>query len=101
MPWLYSVKTVPEKGWQSVPLRGSATARFSPSTASYTSTLIQNNVSRPKASIVLPATAWHTAIVIFANGLGDTVHGWGTVVENWRQRQNLHHLKFTLSHTLT
>ena len=54
-----------------------------------------------KASLVVPAAARHTATVIFAHGLGDTGHGWGPVVENWRRRQRLDHVKFILPHALT
>src|SRR5690606_7916613 len=51
-----------------------------------------------KASLVVPAAAKHTATVIFAHGLGDTGHGWQPVVENWRRRQRLDHVKFILPH---
>lgn len=54
-----------------------------------------------KASLVVPAATRHTATVIFAHGLGDTGHGWGPVVENWRRRQRLDHVKFILPHALT
>lgn len=51
-----------------------------------------------KASLVVPAAARHTATVIFSHGLGDTGHGWAPVVENWRRRQRLDHVKFILPH---
>ncbi|SPO00153.1 related to lysophospholipase [Cephalotrichum gorgonifer] len=51
-----------------------------------------------KASLVVPAAARHTATVIFAHGLGDTGHGWRPIVENWRRRQRLDHVKFVLPH---
>lgn len=54
-----------------------------------------------KASLIVPAAARHTATVIFAHGLGDTGHGWAPVVENWRLRQRLDHVKFILPHALT
>ena len=54
-----------------------------------------------KASLIVPAATRHTATVIFAHGLGDTGHGWGPVVENWRRRQRLDHVKFILPHALT
>lgn len=50
------------------------------------------------APLVLPATARHTATVIFAHGLGDSGHGWVAAVENWRRRQRLEEVKFVLPH---
>ncbi|RKU40548.1 hypothetical protein DL546_002638 [Coniochaeta pulveracea] len=51
-----------------------------------------------KAPLVFPATAQHTATVIFVHGLGDTGHGWASAVENWRRRQKLDEVKFVLPH---
>jgi lysophospholipase-1 len=51
-----------------------------------------------RACLVVPATAKHTATVIFAHGLGDTGYGWKGSVENWRLRQRLDHVKFILPH---
>ncbi|KAK3336840.1 Phospholipase/carboxylesterase/thioesterase [Cercophora scortea] len=48
------------------------------------------------APMVFPATARHTATVIFIHGLGDTGHGWSSAVENWRRRQRLDEVKFVL-----
>lgn len=48
--------------------------------------------------LLFPATARHTATVIFVHGLGDTGHGWGSAVENWRRRQRLDEVKFILPH---
>ncbi|KAL2020997.1 hypothetical protein VTK56DRAFT_7771 [Thermocarpiscus australiensis] len=48
--------------------------------------------------LLFPATARHTATVIFAHGLGDTGHGWAMAVENWRRRQRLDEVKFILPH---
>lgn len=48
--------------------------------------------------ILFPATARHTATVIFVHGLGDTGHGWAGAVENWRRRQRLDEVKFILPH---
>ncbi|EFX02214.1 acyl-protein thioesterase 1 [Grosmannia clavigera kw1407] len=50
------------------------------------------------APLVFPATARHTATVIFAHGLGDSGHGWAAAVENWRRRQRLEEVKFVLPH---
>lgn len=50
------------------------------------------------APLVFPATARHTATVIFAHGLGDSGHGWASAVENWRRRQRLDEVKFVLPH---
>ncbi|KAK4452916.1 Phospholipase/carboxylesterase/thioesterase [Podospora aff. communis PSN243] len=51
-----------------------------------------------RAPLVFPATAAHTATVIFLHGLGDTGHGWEFAVENWRRRQRLDEVKFILPH---
>ncbi|KAL2263631.1 hypothetical protein VTK26DRAFT_5894 [Humicola hyalothermophila] len=48
--------------------------------------------------LLFPATAKHTATVIFIHGLGDTGHGWAGAVENWRRRQRLDEVKFILPH---
>ncbi|GAB1312160.1 Acyl-protein thioesterase 1 [Madurella fahalii] len=48
--------------------------------------------------LLFPATARHTATVIFIHGLGDTGHGWAGAVENWRRRQRLDEVKFILPH---
>ncbi len=48
--------------------------------------------------LLFPATARHTATVIFVHGLGDTGHGWAGAVENWRRRQRLDEVKFILPH---
>ncbi|KAL2149958.1 hypothetical protein VTH82DRAFT_7634 [Thermothelomyces myriococcoides] len=48
--------------------------------------------------LLFPATARHTATVIFVHGLGDTGHGWASAVENWRRRQRLDEVKFILPH---
>ncbi|KAK0723882.1 Phospholipase/carboxylesterase/thioesterase [Apiosordaria backusii] len=48
--------------------------------------------------LLFPATARHTATVIFIHGLGDTGHGWASAVENWRRRQRLDEVKFILPH---
>ncbi|KAK3383588.1 Phospholipase/carboxylesterase/thioesterase [Lasiosphaeria ovina] len=48
--------------------------------------------------LLFPATARHTATVIFVHGLGDTGHGWSDAVENWRRRQRLEEVKFILPH---
>jgi len=48
--------------------------------------------------LVFPATAAHTATVIFLHGLGDTGNGWEFAVENWRRRQRLNEVKFILPH---
>ncbi|SPQ19671.1 8be0b131-e0c1-431b-8997-3c46d37006fa [Thermothielavioides terrestris] len=48
--------------------------------------------------LLFPATARHTATVIFIHGLGDTGHGWAPAVENWRRRQRLDEVKFILPH---
>lgn len=48
--------------------------------------------------LLFPATAKHTATVIFVHGLGDTGHGWASTVENWRRRQRLDEVKFILPH---
>ncbi|AEO65072.1 uncharacterized protein THITE_2111664 [Thermothielavioides terrestris NRRL 8126] len=53
-------------------------------------------VRRPP--LLFPATARHTATVIFIHGLGDTGHGWAGAVENWRRRQRLDEVKFILPH---
>ncbi|KAK4232365.1 Phospholipase/carboxylesterase/thioesterase [Podospora fimiseda] len=46
--------------------------------------------------LLFPATARHTATVIFIHGLGDTGAGWASAVENWRRRQRLDEVKFIL-----
>lgn len=46
--------------------------------------------------LLFPATARHTATVIFVHGLGDTGYGWASAVENWRRRQRLDEVKFIL-----
>ncbi|KAK4189229.1 Phospholipase/carboxylesterase/thioesterase [Podospora australis] len=46
--------------------------------------------------LLFPATARHTATVIFIHGLGDTGYGWASAVENWRRRQRLDEVKFIL-----
>ncbi|KAK0613138.1 Phospholipase/carboxylesterase/thioesterase [Bombardia bombarda] len=51
-----------------------------------------------KPPLLFPATARHTATVIFIHGLGDTGHGWADAVENWRRRQRLDEVKFVLPH---
>jgi len=51
-----------------------------------------------RAPLVFPATAQHTATVVFLHGLGDTGHGWEFAVENWRRRNRLPHVKFILPH---
>ena len=48
--------------------------------------------------LVFPATARHTATVIFVHGLGDTGHGWAPAVENWRRRSRMDEVKFILPH---
>lgn len=48
--------------------------------------------------LVFPASARHTATVIFIHGLGDSGHGWAPAVENWRRRQRLDEVKFILPH---
>ncbi|KAK3331026.1 Phospholipase/carboxylesterase/thioesterase [Apodospora peruviana] len=48
--------------------------------------------------LLFPATARHTATVIFIHGLGDTGYGWADAVENWRRRQRLDEVKFILPH---
>ncbi|KAK4102693.1 Phospholipase/carboxylesterase [Parathielavia hyrcaniae] len=48
--------------------------------------------------ILFPATAKHTATVIFVHGLDDTGRGWAGAVENWRRRQRLDEVKFILPH---
>ncbi|KAK4125042.1 Phospholipase/carboxylesterase [Parathielavia appendiculata] len=48
--------------------------------------------------ILFPASARHTATVIFVHGLGDTGRGWAGTVENWRRRQRLDEVKFILPH---
>ncbi len=48
--------------------------------------------------LLFPATARHTATVIFVHGLGDTGHGWASAVENWRRRERLNEVKFILPH---
>ncbi|KAL2142434.1 hypothetical protein VTI28DRAFT_1143 [Corynascus sepedonium] len=48
--------------------------------------------------LLFPATARHTATVIFVHGLGDTGRGWAGAVENWRRRQRLDEVKFILPH---
>ncbi|RKK65516.1 hypothetical protein BFJ69_g16214 [Fusarium oxysporum] len=50
--------------------------------------------------LVLPAAKQHTATVIFVHGLGDSGHGWASIVENWRRRQRLDEVKFILPHAL-
>ncbi|KAK4242003.1 acyl-protein thioesterase [Achaetomium macrosporum] len=50
------------------------------------------------APIVFPATARHTATVIFAHGLGDTGHGWAGAVQSWRSHGRLDGVKFILPH---
>ncbi|KAK3695496.1 Phospholipase/carboxylesterase/thioesterase [Podospora appendiculata] len=47
-------------------------------------------------SLIFPATARHTATIIFIHGLGDSGHGWASAVENWRRRQRLDEVKFIL-----
>ncbi|KAK1768808.1 hypothetical protein QBC33DRAFT_448385 [Phialemonium atrogriseum] len=51
-----------------------------------------------RAPLRFPATARHTATVIFVHGLGDSGHGWAAAVENWRRRQRLDEVKFILPH---
>ncbi|KAK0729716.1 Phospholipase/carboxylesterase/thioesterase [Lasiosphaeris hirsuta] len=51
-----------------------------------------------RSPLVFPATARHTATVIFFHGLGDTGDGWSFAVENWRRRQRLDEVKFILPH---
>ncbi|KAL2136401.1 hypothetical protein VTI74DRAFT_3835 [Chaetomium olivicolor] len=46
--------------------------------------------------LLFPATARHTATVIFIHGLGDSGKGWAGAVENWRRRQRLDEVKFIL-----
>ncbi|KAK3393043.1 Phospholipase/carboxylesterase/thioesterase [Podospora didyma] len=53
---------------------------------------------RRASPLIFPATARHTATVIFIHGLGDTGHGWASGVENWRRRQKLDEVKFILPH---
>ncbi|KAI2634870.1 Phospholipase/carboxylesterase [Hypomontagnella submonticulosa] len=48
--------------------------------------------------LLFPASAKHTATVIFVHGLGDTGYGWAPAVENWRRRQRLDEVKFILPH---
>lgn len=48
--------------------------------------------------LLFPASAKHTATVIFVHGLGDTGKGWASAVENWRRRQRLDEVKFILPH---
>jgi predicted esterase len=48
--------------------------------------------------LVVPAAKQHTATVIFVHGLGDSGHGWASIVENWRRRQRLDEVKFILPH---
>jgi len=53
------------------------------------------------APLLFPATARHTATVIFVHGLGDSGHGWASAVENWRRRQRLDEVKFILPRTFS
>ncbi|TPX14477.1 uncharacterized protein E0L32_005441 [Thyridium curvatum] len=46
--------------------------------------------------LIFPATARHTATVIFVHGLGDSGAGWASAAENWRRRQRLDEVKFIL-----
>ncbi|KAH7243907.1 hypothetical protein NW759_017235 [Fusarium solani] len=48
--------------------------------------------------LIVPAAKQHTATVIFVHGLGDSGHGWASIVENWRRRQRLDEVKFILPH---
>jgi predicted esterase len=50
------------------------------------------------APIVVPATAKHTATVIFAHGLGDSGNGWASAVQSWRGHGRLDGVKFILPH---
>ncbi|KKA30886.1 hypothetical protein TD95_004546 [Thielaviopsis punctulata] len=53
------------------------------------------------APLIVPATARHTATVIFAHGLGDSCAGWIDVVRNWRLRNKLSQVKFVLPNAPT
>ena len=57
-----------------------------------------SSITRRAPPLLFPATAKHTATVIFIHGLGDTGHGWAGAVENWRRRQRLDEVKFILPH---
>ena len=61
---------------------------------------IARRMAAPRAlqSITIPATAKHTATVIFLHGLGDSGAGWAPVARLLSRNPNLQHIKWVLPH---
>ncbi|RPA84375.1 Phospholipase/carboxylesterase [Ascobolus immersus RN42] len=49
-------------------------------------------------ALTIPATGEHKSTLIYLHGLGDTGHGWSSLVENFRLRSLFQHTEFIFPH---